>query len=806
MDRALWRACRWVGLLATLIACNGSDKLGHAPKVTSVQQLGSVHLSALSVNYWDEYVNALQPQYAITPATALALALQRSSISQSNIADLLSASLQVGLPQSTETLTKSLANTAGNAANTAGTITSGTQTTASGVTTSTGSTTTTSTTQTNNGTTTTQTTTSQQGPGTLPPSQLPSATLPNAAALVAPSGTVQLDPLLTYTAGTAIYQEIQLLNSYVRDAAQRYGYVPYVARVQVSVVPFIRNEPYDVYIDIGLFSRCRLKDDEAPVVVIPLLVTDDVETGQATNAINIARQLAASIGGTISNVALQAGLSDLRSRFKAILGTDYNSLYMVSRAGDNVIQVRLGASRDPNFDPGYAMLTQTHNVSFLMLVDQKYAATGDGCLKPPSKNEKNDGAALRDDPVGIKAGPQIWMTSVTRFRHAITGEELPNSSDVILARAKAIMSRFLGSGELNELDKTKLNPLLYAIQQNNIADFKAQYCDVTNVSAEACAKAVPAGLAESMWTGLTTVVSMSEYAGTYLELPRKPKPSVPVEQIVFLHDNCKDAATATIGGFGSLTPNQFAAKLTLDDKAAGARTVLAATITQATPGGPFTLQLPSLKQFAKPRNAAKEAACPDAPRDGGKIAAPAPPTPITGTLLLSEVADHRWDNGNQDDKSPKPVGYTFTHLYYDGSAASSASVTLSAAADTLTTDATGKGTVRLFVGAKGLDEVNIAFAGASLATPLPANTAAVQPATQPAAELKVATAAGSTSPIVLDVNLQGMVAARVVTIIATGKATAAGQNAAKAVPGATTALALPVIALTPAKPGAASAP
>ena len=64
-------------------------------------------------------------------------------------------------------------------------------------------------------------------------------------------GTAQKEPFLQYQTALSLYQEVQLLNSYVRNAARRSGYIPYIMRLQVTVLPFARNQPYDVYADIA---------------------------------------------------------------------------------------------------------------------------------------------------------------------------------------------------------------------------------------------------------------------------------------------------------------------------------------------------------------------------------------------------------------------------------------------------------------------------------------------------------------------------------------------------------------------------
>jgi hypothetical protein len=572
-----------------------------------VQEAATVHIAPLSVSRWEDYTAALQPAFSITPAQALSLALPRTFSSQTNLAEIFSAGLQVGLPQSTSTddVSKSLTSgstSSGNAArsttNAAGTTTTNGATTANAS--NSGNTSTTSTVTTNGGATTTQTTTTQQGPGTLPPNLLPSASLPNAASLTAPSGSLALDPMLTYQAATAVYQEIQLLNNYINDAAHQYGTVPYVGRVQVSVVPMAHNEPYDVYVNLGFVSRCRGRLRTNPVVVIPLLVTDDVETGQSSTAVDQARQLAASIGAVTSNVALQAGLSQLKNQFKAILGTDYNSLYMVTRALDNVLQVRFGAARSTNPNVKYSMLTQTHDVSFLMLVNKEDAALegGAGCFGIAPEQGAFSPADVGD---ASRRGPQVWINGYTRIRDATSGAELPIDRDAIQSRAVELLHRFQPLTAQTPITFDMVSPLIRDVQENSTENFRQDLCDLLDPQlpqqsveqhAQECLK-IGWGTAASAWTSLASVVDMSEYSGTFFNLPRLHALDFDQTQALYLHDNCKDTASVTIGGNAAITPGQYKATLKLPSGIS----LSANAIGQATAGGPLTVKFPSLYPF-----------------------------------------------------------------------------------------------------------------------------------------------------------------------------------------------------------------
>jgi len=617
-----------------LVACHTAG----TPKIHSFQEAASIHLAPISISPWTvDSISMMQPQFPMSATTALALALPKTSISQNSYADSFSAGLQIGLPQSTQTSSLAQAlNSGTSAANGAQSSAGSTHSASSGNSTGDGttgntsasanatqaSTTTTSTTNTSGGQSTTQTTTTQRGPGSLPANLLPAATLPNAAATVVPSGTVVADPLLAYTAATAIYQEIQMLNSYIEDAALRYGYVPYLARVQVSVQPFARNEPYDAYVDLGVFSRCRhILGGQSPVMVVPLFVTDDLESGQASDAMNIARQLALSLGGATGNVALQAGASNLSSKLNAILGTDFNSLYSVSRAGDNVVQVRLGATRSPNLKSGYSMLTQSHYVTMLILVDAQYAANDSAtCFDKAPPDPGGEPAVDR-----AKRGPELWITSLARLRDAVSGKELPIDLSLRDKRAIAVMSRYVDEATANNASfpaiATKNARILMSdIAINNFEKFSVDYCNFADCEGPG---GVPWGYLNALWTGLTTVMDMSEYAGIIMDIPKPSAPVVDTKQTVFLSDSCMDSASATINLTGPFAATEFSAYLTIsltDPKnrdpnavASPAELRVAATgVTQPASGGPVVLQFPSLKPLAK-TVPVLNTACADAP-------------------------------------------------------------------------------------------------------------------------------------------------------------------------------------------------
>src|SRR5262249_47299447 len=103
-----------------------------------------------------------------------------------------------------------------------------------------------------------KTKTEEQAPGLPTPVTVPSVKPldQRAAAPVKPahSPDAAVDPMTRYWAATALFQEVQLLNRYVRDAWVRRGSRPYVVRVQATLMPAARNEPYDAYCTCSFFT------------------------------------------------------------------------------------------------------------------------------------------------------------------------------------------------------------------------------------------------------------------------------------------------------------------------------------------------------------------------------------------------------------------------------------------------------------------------------------------------------------------------------------------------------------------------
>ncbi len=797
--------------VAVLLGCSGVSP-PKATHVDSVQKAASIHVAPISIARWEDYTDLLQPQFPMSAATALGLALPKTFISQNNFASLSRAGLQVGLPQLSGTST--LVQSQGQAASAAQGLTNvGNQGTTSGNTTTTGgssgdgstssngstgstSTTTTSTTSAGNNSSTTQTTTTQLGPGTPPANPLPALAAPNAGGLVLPTGTLQNDAMTTYVAATAIYQEITLLNNYLHDAALRRHFVPYLARVQVSLSPYAHGLPYDTYVNLSFFGTCDGGKTFLPAMAVPLLVTDDVETGQASSAVDIARQLALSLGGAIGNVGVQGQLANLKDEFKSILSTDFNSLYMVTRANDNTLQVRLGAAR--NTASGYAMLTQTHNVTFVLLVDRTQSPDESECRFVSDHFESG-----RRVPA---TAPQVLMNSFARLRESTTGEELPVDRQYIRDHVVAALRRTLPPDDAtaDKLSYEKVSAIAGAVQSNNVDRFAAAYCAALPSTQDRPCSGFNSSMA-SAWAALASTLAFTEFTGTYLELPTSGRQAVssgqlatPRSEAVFLHDDCKAAATVQVASIGQLPPNQIEARLVLSaTQAAGTAsldehatdvTISATSVAQAAAGAPYTIQFPSFKPFGGLKNVAANGAFATAcPADKAKPDPPAPPAknkpkivkpapaPVESTkpptfaqatsvrLYVREKGNSRWTDPGQ---VPSRFQDVYATIFIDDAAkpqSASVSMTPTSQVIAMASDGTGQIRLQLKLGdGGGVDDGVLSFSGAALAS-ASANAVVLQKSPEPASTLQILKSG------YVDVKLQGMSANQLVTITLTGR-------------------------------------
>jgi hypothetical protein len=258
-------ALAWLALLLLAGCQSAEDKLFKPRLAKSHYDAASTHVAVLSVAPWNDMVDKLQPGFTLTGDGALARSLPGTQLLMNQLLEATNASLRVALP--TTSITRAETNTLDQTGTAAPTETRNV------------------------------TEEERSGPGTLPDL----GPDPSGGRKVADLPGLTLDPnklenqaVLEYQTANALFQQVQILNNYVRYAVKRTGFTPYLVSLQVTVLPTARNEPYDVFADIAFMppqpydesggvpetgAKAETEQEPAPPrlapLVIPLLVTDD---------------------------------------------------------------------------------------------------------------------------------------------------------------------------------------------------------------------------------------------------------------------------------------------------------------------------------------------------------------------------------------------------------------------------------------------------------------------------------------------------------------------------------------------------
>ncbi len=426
----LWRRYRPLALLSTgllLVGC-ASDPFFTERRAKLQHEAGSVHFAVLSVSPWAQTVASLQPDFELDSAEALAKVLPATRIDADAQIRHFRGSLQA----------------------------------------------------------------TGKGPGAAEPPAVGSGPSGHGPAPpVPPDFEVQSDPMLEYWSATALYQEVQLLNRYVRDAALRDGWDAYVVRLQVSLMPRARHEPYDAYVMLSFFTghmrgtpatqaRGSSGSSGSSPQIVPLLVTDNLEMSLRSRMLEDTRRLALSLSGAYtgpegsytSGVAAKQFHADLRSLY----GADLNSVLTVARVSDNTIRVRLGAMQQAGSN--YAMIPRNHNISLLMMV-------------PPD------------------SGRSMKVIARSTLVDVETGEELPARSSGDISRALARLSDDHALG----LDAASMRQLLLFAQRNDQTRFGSAYLGLLGIDHPA----LPYW--QQVWLDLVSLMVGGQYGATEFDLP-----------------------------------------------------------------------------------------------------------------------------------------------------------------------------------------------------------------------------------------------------------------------------------------------
>lgn len=328
---------RLATVLVLASSCQHSAQLFHGQRSATLREAGSVHLSVLSVAPWSDYTAAMQPNFELTADGALAKVAADSRWTNDEDSSMVQAGRE----------SVALDRASGGAR-------------------------------------------PLEFPGLRPgdsdPALRPPALLGPGSAPGTGEGAAGPDAMLKYTAATALYQEVQLLNRYIHDAAIPNGYRPYLVRLQVSLMPSRRHAPYDAYTTLSFFIPGeRPAGDAGEDVssntdaifrepfgngpkVLPLLVTDNLEASVQSRSLDRIRSLIFSmVEFPNSSVVEQMASALLHNAMRdQVFGRDLNSLLTVARMSENTLRIRLGAMQETTAN--YAMVPRNHNITLLLMV------------------------------------------------------------------------------------------------------------------------------------------------------------------------------------------------------------------------------------------------------------------------------------------------------------------------------------------------------------------------------------------------------------------------------------------------------
>ncbi|HEV7694456.1 MAG TPA: hypothetical protein VGO52_26705 [Hyphomonadaceae bacterium] len=216
--------------------------------------------------------------------------------------------------------------------------------------------------------------TRQVTPGAVPTVDTQGAT-PAISASIPSTFAADLDPSLQYRLATALFQEIQLLNSYVAGQVTADDEVAFLMRAQISVRPYARQEPVDVHtrlwvdhVSMDPQGREQRKSVER---VVPLLIVDNMERSSAKKTAQAILDLDAKVTAMAGGIGAGLGAGTTRERLKEIAGADYNSLVSVSQTARGELLVRLGAMRAVSSK--YELPARSYDVTFLVILKKEDA-------------------------------------------------------------------------------------------------------------------------------------------------------------------------------------------------------------------------------------------------------------------------------------------------------------------------------------------------------------------------------------------------------------------------------------------------
>ena len=230
----------------------------------------------------------------------------------------------------------------------------------------------------------------------ISPAEVPTGNLAPALGVGIAAGIAEFKPSfdasLSYRAAAALYQEIQLLNTYLNASLSEADKVAYLFRIQITVDPSTRGQPINIdsrlWLDEPTCRRsthprttasmrepgseyCGSRDD---IEIIPILIAENGERAANNRLVEAASQFESILSALVANQGIGAEFEQLKSELNALRGSDYNSLLNISLSSSQELLLNIGAAYSPTY--GLEMRERTYDISFLVLLPRQVNAEG----------------------------------------------------------------------------------------------------------------------------------------------------------------------------------------------------------------------------------------------------------------------------------------------------------------------------------------------------------------------------------------------------------------------------------------------
>ena len=556
-----------LSVLLLIAGCEGGlSNRTTAEPVNSQDEAGSFSMAVTLVAPWEDYVDALTADFSLTAEEALHEVIPTTGVLEELDVSQQGVSAKFGLPRITASKSKTKKTEGGD-------------------------------------TTTVTEETLKREPGEIPDAGsipgLPAKTSGAPGSAINRLSETVADPHLVYSAATALYQEVQLLKRYVRDAAQRWDMVPYIVRVQLGSTPYRRNLPYDAYATFSFFpnvlenktltvsenkTECENNNKGSwsdwpktcygdTAVVLPLIVTDSLEGTFRSRTDESVRQMALSLGFIVHGIAGDIGFNKLRDELRAVVGTEVNSLLTVGSLTEGVTSVRLGAARQGG--DAYVMVPRNHQITLLVMFPKNFVTTQShvnvSAIARIVLRNTLTGLPLpvreRSDEMEVLVGSLLKSVNVNAIMDNDGKNLCISKTERKTASVSTECQKFVG-------------PLIGHFFRNDFIKFRTQLSKAFITLTPQPSNVLTRTSARGVWLNFAEELGRREFTGSNFDLPRYEAEQPPLKgQVAPVVDDGR-SMTAILRGGRRLIEDRLSAHLKID-----AATLLPATGVSVTNGG-----------------------------------------------------------------------------------------------------------------------------------------------------------------------------------------------------------------------------